>query len=122
LARAVFPPFSLVAFGLAATMQDHAARVETIAADKAADKAQRAKRKADGILAKQQAAQVAEPEPLTQLDTRGKVLAFYSANPYASFTAAGKAAQVSRQRVGQIVKELEIEGAINRNGGIEVTK
>jgi len=55
LARAVFPPFSLVAFGLAATMQDHAARVATITADKAADKAQRAKRKADSLLAKQPA-------------------------------------------------------------------
>ena len=115
LARAVFPPFSLVAFGLAATMQDHAARLAGIADAKAQKKVARAQRKQDSILAKQQAEQPA-------LDTRGKVLAFYRNSPHGTFTEAASEAGVSRQRVAQIVKVLESEGVINRNGKVTVTE
>ena len=71
-APAIFPLLSLAAFVILAMRQDHAARVATIAADKAADKAQRAKRKADGLLAKQQApaAIVATKSPAEKPDWR----------------------------------------------------
>ena len=120
LARAVFPPFSLVAFGLAATMQDHAARVATITADKAADKAQRAKRKADGILAKQQApaAIVATKSPAEKPDWRK--LPAEDRQLIRDMTPK----QVAKQYA---VKERTARGWVvaarrNGHGGIEVTE
>ena len=54
-ARAVFPLLSLAAFGVIAMEDDHAARLATIAADKADAKAARAQHKLDSAQAKQQA-------------------------------------------------------------------
>jgi len=64
-----------------------------------------------------------ETQPLApELDTRGKVLAFYRNDPHGTFTACARDASVSRQRVAQIVKELEAEKVISRNGKVTVAQ
>lgn len=60
----------------------------------------------------------AQTAPLAS--SRDRALAFYAANPYATQEDAAKACGVNRSRIGQILKELEAEGAISRNGHVEV--
>jgi hypothetical protein len=59
-------------------------------------------------------------KPLPELDTRGKLLAYFGEFPQGTLAEAGKAAGVSRQRVGQILEALEAEGVIHRNGKVTV--
>lgn len=67
------------------------------------------------------APEVAEStQAVRQASARERVLAFYIANPTASQIEAASACELSRQRVGQLLAELEREGAISRNGHVEV--
>ena len=66
---------------------------------------------------KQEESQLAN---LASLGTQEAVLAFFSANPHATHAQAGQAVGVSRQRVGQVLKELEQEGKVRNNGKVEV--
>lgn len=67
----------------------------------------------------QKGARVEQVEP-PELDTRGKVLAFYRNDPHGTFTACASEAGVSRQRVAQVVAQLEAEGLVSRNGKVKV--
>jgi hypothetical protein len=115
VARAVFPLLSLAAFGILALEDDHGARVAQVAQDRTQEREERAARKAER-------AQVTAQEIAPAIDTRGKVLAYYRNNPHGTFTDAASEAGVSRQRVAQVVKALETEGVINRNGKVTVTE
>jgi uncharacterized membrane protein (UPF0136 family) len=55
-----------------------------------------------------------------ELDTRGKLIEFYRKDPKGSLSDAGKAIGISRQRVGQLLKVLETNGTITRNGKVTV--
>lgn len=59
-------------------------------------------------------------EKVQDLDTRGKLIEFYRNDPHGTLSQAGKFAGVSRQRVGQLLKVLEADGLIARNGKVEV--
>jgi len=54
------------------------------------------------------------------LDTRGKLLRYYASNPQGAQGDAAIACGVSRSRVGQLLKQLETDGVISRNGTVKV--
>lgn len=111
VAPALLPLLSLAAFGVLAVRQDHEARLAAVTEAAQERKAERRERKA---------AQVVPQETPATLDTRARVLAFYRNDPHGTFTACASQAGVSRQRVAQVVKVLEEEGVISRNGKVKV--
>lgn len=52
-----------------------------------------------------------------ELDTTGKVLAYYAVKPKAKQKEVSLAVGVTRQRIGQTLQKLEKGGVISRNGG-----
>ena len=118
VAPALFPILSLAGVGVLALRLDHRRRLADIESDA---QERREARKAAQVERKpmQEPAQVTASEPQA-VTTADKVLAFYKSNPYASQQAAGKAAGVTRQAVGQVLAKLEEQGVISRNGKVEV--
>jgi flagellar biosynthesis GTPase FlhF len=57
-----------------------------------------------------------EQAALDSMATEEKVLAIYSKDPKASQQSVANQTDVSRQRIGQILQDLEGRGAISRNG------
>lgn len=124
VAPAIFPFLSLIGMAITALRNDHESRLQAIAEEKAErkEKRQEALRTAgkDETPVTQPPQEPATPEPQA-LDTQAKILAYYRKHPQGSQTQAGKAAGVSRQRVGQYLKGWEQEGLVHVNGnGVEV--
>jgi hypothetical protein len=118
VAPALFPILSLTGVGVLALRMDHRRRLAEVENERMERKAARQERKT-AQETPQEVAPVAQV-PAQEMTTTARVLAYYRANPHGSQQDAGRAAQVSRQRVAQILTGLETEGVITRNGKVEV--
>lgn len=111
-APAIFPFMSIVGMAITALHSDHNHRLARIDEEK-----QERKEKRNAPLQS-----IDKPkESAIPLDTKGKILAFYRDNPYGKKSDAARVAQVSRQRVGQLLESMQADGTIHVNGnGVEV--
>lgn len=113
-APVIFPAISLCGAGMMILRYNHESRLRAIAEAKAKEKEERKEKKAEQAVMQEP---VKSLSVIENLDTTGKVLAFYRDNPLASQAQASQAVDVSRQRIGQILQAAEQTQLIEKRNG-----